>query len=164
MDFSAWLANFRDLHERARRKLLTSEEHTHYLDSREQLARTLLKAQGQTAVSGVSARRTFRVPKGLPLDVCFRDLSLRSRTLDLSSGGLSCTLHQPPAEGGLGAFVLWLPGEDEPPVVGRARIVARAVGEKDPRRVSFSFVDMSAEDQERLEMMIFDLALGYIRA
>lgn len=164
MDFSAWLANFRDLHERARRKLLTSEEHTHYLDAREQLARTLLKAQGQTAASGASARRTFRVPKGLPLDVCFRETSLRSRTLDLSSGGLSCTLHHPPAEGGLGAFALWLPGEDEPPVVGRARIVARAAGEKDPRRVSLSFVDMGAEDQERLEMMIFDLALGYIRA
>lgn len=164
MDFSAWLANFRDLHERARRKLLTSEEHTHYLESREQLARTLLKAQGQTASSGASARRTFRVPKGLPLDVCFREMSLRSRTLDLSSGGLSCTLHQPPEQGGLGAFVLWLPGADEPPVVGRARIVARASGEKDPRRVSLSFVDMSDEDQERLEMMIFDLALGYIRA
>jgi len=163
MDFSAWLANFRNLHDRARRKLLTSEEYTHYLEDREQLARTLLKAQGQTA-EGTSARRTFRVPKGLPVDVCFREASLRSRTLDLSSGGLSCSLTQPPGEGGIGGFVLWLPGEDEPPVVGRARIVARASGEKDPRRVSLSFVDVSEEDRERLEMMIFDLALGYIRA
>ncbi|ATB43055.1 pilus assembly protein PilZ [Cystobacter fuscus] len=164
MDFSAWLANFRNLHERARRKLLTSEEYTRYLEDREQLARTLLKAQGQTAVKGISARRTFRVPKGLPVDVCFREAALRSRTLDLSSGGFSCTLTQPPDEGGRGGFVLWLPGENEAPVVGRARIVARAPGEKDPRRVSFSFEDVSEEDRERLEMMIFDLALGYIRA
>jgi c-di-GMP-binding flagellar brake protein YcgR len=164
MDFSAWLASFRDLHERARRKLLTSEERTHYLESREQLARTLLKAQGQTAVKGVSARRTFRVPKGLTVDVSFRESSLRSRTLDLSSGGLSCTLSQPPEEGEMGGFVLWMAGEGEAPVVGRARIVARGSGEKDPRRVSLSFVDVSEEDQERLEMMIFDLALGYIRA
>ena len=164
MDFSAWLANFRDMHERARRGLLTSEERTHYLESREQLARTLLKAQGQTAVAGVSARRTFRVPKGMPVDVCFRDMALRSRTLDLSSGGFSCTLAQPPPEGALGGFVLWMPGEDEEPVVGRARIVARATGEKDPRRVSLSFVNVSEADHERLELMIFDLALGYIRA
>ncbi|MFY0580856.1 PilZ domain-containing protein [Cystobacter fuscus] len=163
MDFSAWLANFRNLHERARRKLLTSEEYTRYLEDREQLARTLLKAQGQTAVKGISARRTFRVPKGLPVDVCFREAALRSRTLDLSSGGFSCTLNQPPDEGGQGASCCGCPARTRRPWWG-ARIVARAPGEKDPRRVSFSFEDVSEEDRERLEMMIFDLALGYIRA
>ncbi|MGZ3459281.1 MAG: hypothetical protein ACXU86_12355, partial [Archangium sp.] len=59
-------------------------------------------------------------------------------------------------------FVLWLPGQEEVPVVGRARVVALALTEQGPQRTSFSFEDMSEEDRERLEMMIFDLALGYI--
>jgi hypothetical protein len=164
MDFSVWLTSFRELHERARRKLLTSEEHAHYLEAREQLARSLLAAQGQNVPAGSMARRNFRVPKGMPVDVCFRSGSLRSRTLDISSGGFSCTLPGNPLEAEHLGFVLWLPSQEEGPVVGRARIVAASTTESGPRRVSFAFEFVSEDDSERLEMMIFDLALGYITA
>jgi hypothetical protein len=163
MDFSVWLTSFRELHERARRKLHTSEERALYLEAREQLARSLLAAQGQSVQPGSMARRNFRVPKGMPVDICFRTGSLRSRTLDISSGGFSCTLPGNPLEEHLG-FVLWLPEQEEGPVVGRARIVAASTAESGPRRVSFAFEFVSEDDYERLEMMIFDLALGYITA
>jgi hypothetical protein len=166
MDFSVWLTSFRELHERARRRLHTSEERALYLEAREQLARSLLAAQGHSPQAGASARRSFRVPKGMSVDVSFRSGSVRSRTLDISSGGFSCML--PRGLGGReesGGFVLWLPGqEEEPPVVGRARIVALSGAEDVPKRASFTFVQVGEEDQERLEMMIFDLALGYITA
>ncbi|HYO68342.1 MAG TPA: hypothetical protein VEU33_19905 [Archangium sp.] len=59
----------------------------------------------------------------------------------------------------------WLPGQDEAPVVGRARVVTAAPpSEQGTQRVSFTFVDVSDEDHERLEMLLFDLALGYIVA
>ncbi len=74
-------------------------------------------------------------------------------------------LNGDPGENEHTGFVLWLPGEEEPPVVGRARIVALIPHSEDGnRRISFTFTDVSEEDRERLEMLIFDLALGYIRA
>ncbi|PTL82417.1 PilZ domain-containing protein [Vitiosangium sp. GDMCC 1.1324] len=164
MDFSAWLTSFRELHERARRKLHTSEEHALYLEAREQLARTLLAAQGQSPQPGGIARRNFRVPKGMPVDVSFRSGPVRSRTLDISSGGFSCMLGGELHEDEPCAFVLWLPGQEDAPVVGRGRTVALAPSEQGSRRVSFTFTDVNEDDRERLEMMIFDLALGYIRA
>jgi c-di-GMP-binding flagellar brake protein YcgR len=163
MDFSAWLTNFRELHERARRKLHTTEERVLYLEAREQLASTLLAAQGQKLQAGAAARRNFRVPKGMPVDVSFRAGLARSRTLDISSGGFSCTLAGTPVQGELSGFVLWLPGQEEEPVVGRAYVVALAPAEG-LRRVSFTFTDLGEQDRERLEMLIFDLALGYIAA
>ena len=165
MDFSVWLTSFRELHERARRRLHTSEERALYLEAREQLARSLLAAQGHNLQPGASARRNFRVPKGLSVDVSFRSGSVRSRTVDISSGGFSCML--PRAFGGSeepSGFVLWLPGQEEEPVVGRARIVALAGSEDVPRRASFTFAQLGEDDLERLEMLIFDLALGYITA
>lgn len=165
MDLSVWLTNFRELHERARRRLHTSDERALYLEAREQLARSLLAAQGHNLQPGASARRNFRVPKGMHVDVSFRSGALRSRTLDISSGGFSCLLNGAPGEGVLSGFVLWMPGQDEAPVVGRARVVAAAPpSEQGTQRVSFTFLDVSDEDQERLEMLIFDLALGYIVA
>ncbi len=165
MDLSVWLTNFRELHERARRRLHTSDERALYLEAREQLARTLLAAQGHNPQPGASARRNFRVPKGMHVDVSFRAGALRSRTLDISSGGFSCLMSGAPGEGTISGFVLWMPGQDEPPVVGRARIVAATEpSEQGNQRVSFTFEDVSDEDRERLEMLIFDLALGYIVA
>ncbi|WP_257461239.1 PilZ domain-containing protein [Archangium lipolyticum] len=165
MDFSAWLTSFRELHERARRKLHTTEERELYLEAREQLASTLLAAQGHKLQPGAAARRNFRVPKGMSVDIGFRSGSARSRTLDISSGGFSCMLAGTPAQGELGGFVLWLPEQDEEPVVGRAQVVALApAAPEGPRRVSFTFTDLGEQDRERLEMLIFDLALGYIAA
>ena len=162
MDISAWLTNFRELHERARRKLHTSDERVRYLEAREQLAHSLLAAQGHNVPAGASARRNFRVPKGMHVDVCSRSGPQRSRTLDISSGGFSCMLSGGLDKGEQSGFVLWLPGQEETPVVGRARVVALARTEEGPQRTSFTFEDMGEEDHERLEMMIFDLALGYI--
>ncbi len=163
-DFNAWLEHFRELHERARRRLLTSEERVHYLEAREQLARSLLAAQGQRVPENALARRNFRVPKGLTLDVSFRSSAVRSRTLDLSSGGFSCMLPGNLAEDERIGFALWLPEQDgdEGPVVGRARIASLSHEEERPRRVSFAFTDVSDQDAERLELLIFDLALKYI--
>ncbi|HSP80834.1 MAG TPA: PilZ domain-containing protein [Myxococcaceae bacterium] len=163
-DFNVWLESFRQLHERARRRLLTSDERVHYLESREQLARSLLAAQGQRVPESALARRNFRVPKGLTVDVSFRSGSVRSRTLDLSSGGFSCLLPGNLAENERIGFALWLPEEesDEGPVVGRARIASLSHEEERPRRVSFAFTDVSEPDAERLELLILDLALKYI--
>ena len=161
MELTDWVKSFRVQHERARQHLLTSEERELYLEAREQFARLLLAAQGQIVPVGAPARRNFRVPKGLVLDVNLQAGPVRSRTLDISVGGLSCNLGQALAKETHCGVSVWLPG-DEVPLAGRARVVKAEELAPGTVQTAFAFTSMSDEDRERLEMMIFDLALNYM--
>jgi hypothetical protein len=161
MSVNLWVEEFRALHARARKGLLSERDRRHYLAAREQFAKALTAAQGLSLPSGQSARRSFRVAQGLQLDLSFSTEQLRTMTLDVSCGGFSVMMHKPPPETEKPGFSLRLPGGVEP-VVGRARLasVQRKIG---THRVSFAIEDVSDKELERLEMALFDLALERIK-
>jgi hypothetical protein len=157
MNVAQWLKDFREMHERGRKKQLSPEEQRAYMAFREQFARSLVSAQGMAVESGQSARRTFRVAQGLQLELNLAAGSLKVVTLDLSCGGFSCLMHRPPDDKDEPGFSLKLPGGVEP-LVGRARVVTstRRIGNV---RVSFAFKDLPERELERLETALFDMAL-----
>jgi hypothetical protein len=145
------------LHALARKGQLSDSDRQHYTVAREQLARALTSAQGLTVEPGQSARRTFRVAQGLQVDLSLDSGPLRAMTMDVSCGGFSVMMHQPPARQAALGFSLRLPGGAEP-LVGRALVAStqRKIGN---HRVSFVFQALPEQDLERLEMALFDLAL-----
>jgi hypothetical protein len=161
MSANLWVEQFRALHARARKGALTESERRQYLASREQFAKALTAAQGLSLPSGLSARRTFRVAQGMQVDLSLSSGPLRTMTLDVSVGGFAVMMHKPPPESETPGFSLRLPGNAEP-LVGRARIasVQRKIG---THRVSFAFEALSDKDAERLESILFDLALERLK-
>lgn len=160
MNASAWIGEFRALHEKARKKDLKDSDKKLYLEAREQLARALTAAQGLTLKPGESARQTFRVAQAMQIELGFASGSVRAMTLDISRGGFSTLLAQPPDAKELVGFTLKMPGGVDP-ILGRAKL---ASSKRQPGnfRVSFTFEAMSEADQERLEMVLFDAALARI--
>jgi hypothetical protein len=161
MSVNQWIAQFRAQHENARKGKLDEADRRAYLAAREQFARALVAAQGLTLPAGQSARRSFRVAQGLQVDIHFNAGEVRGMTLDLSCGGFSVMLHHPPNEKEQPGYSLRLPGGAEP-LVGRVRYISstRRMGS---HRVSFTFVDMPEKDAERLETVLFDLALERLK-
>ncbi len=158
MNVQQWLIEFRAMHEKARSGKLPDSERRKYLDSREQLARSLVASQGMAMESGKSARQSFRVAQGLQLDLEFAQGKQRAMTLDLSVGGFSVMLARPPDPKENPGFSLRLPGSLEP-LVGRARVVSTQQRPGNVR-ASFAFVDLAERDAERFETVLFDFVLA----
>ncbi|HYO57339.1 PilZ domain-containing protein [Archangium sp.] len=161
MSANLWVEQFRALHARARKGPLPENEKRRYLAACEQFARALTAAQGMSLPPGQSARRNFRIAQGLQVDLSLSTGQVRAMTLDVSVGGFSVMMHKPPAESEEPGFTLRLPGNLEP-VTGRAKMasVQRKIG---THRVSFSMQGLAEKDTERLEMVLFDLALERIK-
>ena len=152
-----WIAEFRILHERARKDELTGADLKLYLGAREQLARALCAAQGLTQAEGQTARQTFRVAQAFQLEVKLPLSDCRALTLDLSLGGFSTVIAQAPEGHEPISFSLKLPGGD--PLTGKAKAISvkRQPGNY---RVSFAFVGLSEEELGRVERVLFDYALA----
>lgn len=161
MSANLWVEQFRALHARARKGQLPEDEKRRYAAAREQFARAMTAAQGLNLPPGRSARRSFRISQGLQVDMHFSAGPVRAMTLDVSVGGFSVMLHNPPMESDEPEFTLRLPGNLEP-VKGRARMVStqRKIG---THRVSFVMQGLAEKDAERLETALLDLALERIR-
>lgn len=157
MDIRDWFAEFRRLHDLARKKELKPIERTAYLSAREQLARSFCVAQG-LSLEGESARKTFRVAQAMQIELSLASGQLKSVTMDISSGGFSVLMKQPPDSNEAVGFTLKLPGGAEP-LVGRGKVVA-VNKQGGNARVSFSFEKLAEPDIERLEMLLFDCALA----
>jgi hypothetical protein len=160
MSASAWFNEFRVLHEKARKNDLKDSDKKLYLDAREQFARALTAAQGLTLQPGQSARQAFRVAQMMQIELAFGSGTVKAMTQDISRGGFSALLAQPPDAKELVGFTLKMPGGKDP-ILGRAKL---ASSKKQPGnfRVSFTFEGMSEGDQERLEVVLFDAALARI--
>ena len=161
MSANLWVEQFRALHARARKGQLSEEEKRGYLTAREQFARALTAAQGMRLPPGQSARRSFRLAQGLQVDLSLASGPVRTLTLDVSVGGFSVMMHKPPPESEEPGFTLRLPGNQEP-VTGRVRVVSsqRKIG---THRVSFAIHGLGEKEAERLELVLFDLALERIK-
>ena len=161
MSANLWVEQFRALHARARKGQLSEEEKRRYLLAKEQFARALTAAQGMSLPPGQSARRSFRLAQGLQVDLNLASGPVRTLTLDVSVGGFSVMVHKPPSESEESSFTLRLPGNLEP-LTGRARVVSsqRKIG---THRVSFAIQGLGEKEVERLELVLFDLALERIK-
>lgn len=158
MNPSEWIQEFKRLHEAARKGALAAADLPVYNEACEQLARSLLGAQGLAIEAGAPARRFFRVAQGLQVDVDFANGRQRLMTQDLSCGGFSALVKEAPNPKELPGFTLKLPGGVDP-LVGRSRIIA-VLQKPGNARVSFAFESVPEAQLKRLEMTLFDLVLA----
>jgi hypothetical protein len=159
MSLSHWLAEFRDLHERARRKTLSERDLATYRLGRDELARALLAAQRLTLKPGETPRQALRVARALQVDLDLLTSRERAITIDLSTGGFSCLLAKAPPLGDEVGFSMRIPASD--PLAGRARI-ADVKPHSGNVRVAFQFVNVPADERERLELFVFDTVLAQL--
>lgn len=156
MSLFKWVSGFQEVHTRARRRLLTPQEMTDYLGQRNELARMLLGAQQMIIGPGQQPRKALRVSRQLPVELALPTGPLKTRTLDVSSGGFAVMLDQA-LETGLPVDTrLVLPRD------GLVELKARTVASKphgDKHRVAFIMPDLSDEDRDRVEFTVFDAVL-----
>lgn len=158
---AAFVEQFRELHERAKRGVLGPQERVEYVVQREQLGRLLLAAQ-HSSHGGRTLRHALRIAQLVKVDI---DLGgpkpERTSTLDLAGGGFAAILPSAVAVGREVGFSLFLPavGTMQPPVSGSARVAScRAKGTS--FRVSFAFDVLKGTGREHLEMVIIDAVLA----
>jgi hypothetical protein len=160
-DFTDWVKNFREQHERARRGSLKPGEEDGYYAAREELARAMLAAQRLSLKPGEKPRHKLRVARALQIDLEFEGSSHRSVTLDVSVGGVSMVLAGSPGLGNTVKATLRLPASG--PLVCRLRI-SDVKPQDGSVRIAASFVDLPAADMERLELFIIDAVLAMFSA
>jgi PilZ domain len=156
---SEWLRSFRRMHEKVRRGELEGAELETYRAGRDELARALLAAQRLSLRPGETPRRALRVARALQVDLDLVTSRERAVSIDLSTGGFSCLLGKGPPAGDEVGFSLRLPASE--PLVGRARVQDVRVLPGNVR-VSFSFLNQSEADRERIEMFVFDTVLAQL--
>lgn len=159
MDFPRWIAEFRALHDRARRGELSGADRTRYLADRNDFARALLASQRLTLAPGQRPREILRAKRALRVELVLTGRTETALTLDVSSGGFSAFLGEEPGPNAL-AVKLLVPQGD--PVAANASCVhsARFQGRV---RCSFRFEEIGEADRERLELLVFDALLEHLR-
>lgn len=157
---SEWLLAFRQMHEKARRGELKRSELEAYRAGRDELARALLAAQRLALRPGETPRRALRVARALQVDLDLVTSHERAVSIDISTGGFSCLLAKGPPLGDEVGFSIRLPASEL--LVGRARVQNVFVLPGNVR-VSFSFVNQSEADKDRIEMFVFDSVLAQLQ-
>ncbi len=158
MEPGQWIAAFREGHERFRAGALSEAERKRYLAMREELANSLVAAQGLMVPAGQNARRHFRVAQVFAVEV---NNLYPAMTKDISRAGFSCLVPATMRERDPFSFALTVKrGED--PVTGQGRVV-NVVKQQGNSRVSFSIDTMSEANAERLEMALFDAVLQRLK-
>jgi hypothetical protein len=159
MGLAEWLAEFRELHERARRRVLAPVEEAAYRSGRDELARALLAAQRLTLKPGETARQALRVARALQVDIDMLTSAARAVTVDISTGGFATLLAKAPPLGDEVGISLRLPASE--PLVCKARVTDVKVLTGNVR-VAFQFSSLPAEEKERLELFVFDTVLAQL--
>ncbi len=159
MSLADWLAAFRELHERARRGELAPQESADYRAGRDELARALLAAQHLGLRPGETPRQALRVARALQVDLETATSRVRAMTIDISVGGFSALLAKPPPLDEEVKYALRLPATE--PMEGAAHVVG-VKAQPGNVRVCFAFEDVSENDRERLELLIFDTVLAQL--
>lgn len=158
MRLREWIAEFRRLHEMSRSKSLTSDEDKAYREGRDDLAVMLVAAQRLTLGHGETPREALRAVRGLPLEIRTGGRAVQASTLDISRGGFSAMVPQPPEPGKTAEFTLRLASGE---ISGQARI-ANVLYVDGAFRVSFKLQAPSPEDVERMDSEVLDGALEHL--
>ncbi len=151
MDAAEWMQQFKKVHEFAK-KNGADEKHR---QMKEELARSLVSAQGLTVPDGQTFRKTFRIAQAWQIEL---DGMYKCLTRDVSGGGFSTLVPGNFTVGQEVRFSLRIGGGQEP-VTGTSKVVA-AVKQAGNARVSFNIVSMPTADLDRFENAIFDCVLA----
>jgi hypothetical protein len=158
MRLREWIAGFRQLHQKAKSNALSPDESQAYGEGRDDLAVMLVAAQRLTLGPGETPREALRVVRRLPVEVRTGDRTVQATTLDISRGGFSAMVPQPPEPGKTTAFVLRLASGEIP---GQAR-VANVLYADGAFRVSFKFQALADPDVARVDSEVLDGALEHL--
>jgi hypothetical protein len=159
MSLGEWVVALRDLHDQARLGKLSPDELRRYQEERETLGKAILAAQRLRAVPSAKGRQALRVARELKVELTIGGVYIETRTLDLGAGGFAVLLASPPRAGEKADFRLEL--ERDSVVEARARVVSLQRKGK-PYRVAFRFEELTAEDNERISLAIFEAAISRI--
>lgn len=157
MDLQSWIANFAQLHEKAKGKSVAAEDLKAYREGREELARAMVAAQGLALKAGETPRHALRVARAYQVNLLLSTGRVHALTLDISTAGFATLLRGLPMASELVAISLNLPNGREP-VLGQCKLVANA-RQQGVYRCSFGFHNVSEPDMERIEMIVFDAVL-----
>lgn len=159
MGLADWLRVFRTLHESARKGALAGPDADDYRAGCDELARALMTAQRLAPKAGEAPRHALHVARALQADLESPLLRVRATTIDLFANGFSAILAKPPAASEELACTLRLPGGA--PIV--APVLATEVkAQAGSVRVSFAFKALTADDRERLTLLVIDTALSQL--
>jgi hypothetical protein len=161
MSTLAFIARFRDLHEKAKSGSLQPQLRSEYEQSRRELGRLLLVAQ-QMSHNGQTLRSALRIAQLIKVEIDVGGPSAeRTSTMDLASGGFAALLPASQPVGRVVGFTLHVPalsGGGTQPISGKGKVAScRAQGSL--HRVSFSFEAVAPADRETLEVAIIDYVL-----
>jgi hypothetical protein len=148
MDAEQWMLQFKHVHEEAK-KNGSGDRHRAMKD---ELARSLVQAQGLSVPEGQSHRKAFRVAQAWQLEL---NNGHKCITRDVSGGGFSAIV---PTHFNVGEKVTFKMRVGGDPVTGSASVVA-AIKQAGNSRISFSIVSMPTAEAERFEDALFDCVL-----
>jgi hypothetical protein len=161
MSTLAFIARFRELHDRAKAGSLPAQDRGEYQQSRRELGRILLVAQ-QMNHNGKTLRAALRIAQLIKAELELGGpVPERTSTMDLASGGFAALLPASQPVGRVVRFTLHVPaftGGGTQPITGKAK-VASARSQGSLHRVSFSFDALPPDTQELLDMAIIDYVL-----
>lgn len=147
------LSAFRALHERARAGKLAGSELRLYRTMRSDLAQAFLAMQHVALPQRSRARRAVRVMMQLRVELDMGD-GVHTATHDIGVGGFSAVLALAPAVGARVPFRMQL-GDGEW-IAGAARVANVTPVGPAGHRVGFSYLNLTPEQLERVEMRVFD--------
>lgn len=159
MEPAQWLATFRALHDQAKKGSLDPNGADRYGAMKDELARSLLQADGQKAVPGSPPRRQFRVPTVHQVEVAGLH---KGTTSELSCRGFTALVPAMVKEGALIGFVLTL-SRSFGPIRGDCTVVSATKQPNSLVRVTCTFSKLEEGQLEHIEQVLFDVALTRFR-
>lgn len=151
MDAQQWMLQFKQVHESAK-KNGSDEKHR---AMKEELAKSLVQAQGLSVPEGQANRKAFRIAQAWQIEI---NGIYKCLTRDVSGGGFSALVPANLSVGDEVQFSLRI-GSGQEPVTGSATVVA-AIRQAGNSRVSFNIVSMPKADVDRFENAIFDCVVS----
>jgi hypothetical protein len=153
------IAEFRELHEKARKRAFTGDDRSRYETVRDQISAVLCAGQSSALLAGQTPRQSFRLATVWPLLVDHAGKSEKTSTMDLSSGGFSAILERVIPTSSRVQFAMKLP-RPYPLVRGPARVVGGRMV-LDTFRASFAFEPLEPNAREQLDFAIADAVLAH---
>ncbi len=156
MDPRHWIAGFRDLHERERKKSLSEKDKEHYLQLKSELATSLMRSRGHRAPAGEPARKHFLVAQMFPVEL---DETISGLTREISLSRFTTVV-----QGALQAnqevrFTIRVSRQADP-ITGIAKVTAVEKLPDDTVRARLQILSMSQDCSDRLESALFDAVLA----
>jgi hypothetical protein len=153
------IVRFRELHEKHKRGLLTSDEAPEYGALRDEFYSALQGAQRTGSQPGQRARHAVRIPRAIKIQLDILGKQENTMTCDVGVAGFAALVRDDLPTGSPCDFTLTTAGQS---LRGHARVLAcvRHGSGGVTHRASFAVEAMSDVDRARLEIAVLDAALA----